>query len=124
MDLRPDYIDLIAGYALLLFTKSEWHALFILIIVTSSLTETAKRVFFIRMPKIKKKQFIYGTAFIVGVIAAIAGAFIGKQTITLWFWVVAGVIVGPTSNMIHWLTIGAIAWKFPKLAEALKGVKK
>lgn len=116
-----EYIAIIKEYALLLFTKSEWHALIMLLLVTSSFTETAKRVFFVRMAKIKKKQYIYATAFIVGMAASIVGFFIGKQTISIWFWVVAGSIVGPLSNAIHWLTLGAIAWKFPKLAEALKG---
>lgn len=116
-----EYIAITKEYALLLFTKSEWHALIMLLLVTSSFTETAKRVFFVRMAKIKKKQWIYGTAFIIGVIASIVGFFIGKQTISIWFWVVAGSIAGPLSNAIHWLILGAIAWKFPKLAEALKG---
>lgn len=119
-----EYINIIKEYALLLFTKSEWHALIMLILVTSSFTETAKRVFFIRMPKIKKKQYIYGTAFMIGAIASIVGFFIGKPSISVWFWIVAGSITGPTSNAIHWLTLGLIAWKFPKLAEALKGKKQ
>lgn len=116
-----EYINIIKEYALLLFTKSEWHALIMIILVTSSFTETAKRVLFIRMPKIKKKQYIYGTAFMIGAIAGIVGSFIGKPSISIWFWVVAGSIAGPASNAIHWITLGAIAWKFPKFADALKG---
>ena len=118
-----DYINIFKEYALLLFTKSEWHALIMLILITSSFTETAKRVLFIRMPKIKKKQYIYGTAFIIGAIASIVGFFIGKPSIPTWFWIVAASIVGPVSNAIHWLTLGLIAWKSPKLADALKGKK-
>ena len=116
-----EYINIIKQYALLLFTSSEWHALVMILIIVSAITETAKRVFFIRMTKINKKRWIYGTAFIIGLISGIAGLWLGKNIIPAWFWLVAGVISGPLSNMLHWVTLGVIAWKFPKLAEALKG---
>lgn len=118
-----EYINIITNYALLIFSKSEWHALLMLIFVTSAITETAKRVFFVRMNKGKKKQYIYATAFMVGIVAGISGAFIGKPTIPAWFWMVAGSIAGPVANMLHWLTLGLIAWKFPKLAGILSGNK-
>lgn len=118
-----EYINTIKEYALLIFTVAQWHAFIMMMIVTSSLTETAKRVFFIRMGKIKKKQWLYGTAFVVGIVASIAGSQLGEPTIPTWFWYVAAIIVGPVSNMIHWLTLGLIGWKFPKLADALKGKK-
>jgi len=118
-----DYINIIIKYALLIFDRSEWHTLLMLIFVTSAFTETAKRVFFAKMNKGKKKQYIYATAFIVGLIIGIIGTFIGDPKISAWSWLIAGSIAGPIANMLHWLTLGLIAWKFPKLAEILSGSK-
>lgn len=118
-----EYLKIAGDYALLIFSRSEWHALLMLVFVTSAITETAKRVFFIRMGKNKKKQYIYGTAFIVGLVAGAIGAYIGDPKISDWFWVVAAPIAGPVANMLHWLTMGVIAWKFPRLADTLTGNK-
>lgn len=118
-----EYITLIKEYGLLIFTVSEWHALIMLLLVTSSITETAKRTFIARMASVQKNQWIYGTAFVVGAIASGIGSQIGAPSIPLWFWLVTGVLVGPLANMLHWITLGVIAWKFPTLATALKGTK-
>lgn len=116
-----EYIDIAIKYALMLFSKTEWHALTILLLITSSVTETAKRAVFVGYTKVKRNQYIYATAFCVGAISGLCGIYFGSPLISTWFWITAGMIAGPLSNMLHWLTLGLVAWKFPKLAEALKG---
>lgn len=106
-----------------ILTPEEWEALVFMLLPVIGFVETAKRVFFIRMTKIRRKRWIYGISYLVGIIAGYAGYLFGSATIPIWFWVFSATLIGPASNMAVWGVTGVIAWKFPKLALALKGKK-
>lgn len=117
-------MDTVIQYALMLFTIDEWHLLIVLLVVVSALTETAKRVFFIRWTKVRKKRAIYAASFIVAVLACVVAKVLTTGTIRIWVWPVAAVSLGPAANFVHWLSLGLLAWKFPALAASLKGKGK
>jgi len=105
-------------------TIEQWKALAFIIIITSAITETAKRVFFIYMPKTRKLRFIAGTSFVVGCAAAFCGfMMVGTQWTPDYYWAMFGVVAGPASNFMHYISLSVIAWKFPSLAASIKGKK-
>lgn len=115
-------IEEVKTVLLQVLTPEQWKAWVFIIIITSGLTETAKRTFFLTMTKMRKKQWVYGTAFVFGCVTAGVGWYMVGVTYTPdYFWLMFGVTAGPVSNLLHWVTMGAIAWKFPDLAAALKG---
>lgn len=109
------------GYLLLVFTPVEWHALGILALVVTAVTETTKRVFFIKFPKVRKKRAVYATATLVAITVSGAGALTTTGDVRPWVWLVAATTLGPLTNFLHWASLGVIAWKAPGLATALKG---
>lgn len=116
------HIDETVTAVLGLLTPEQWKTWLFLIVITSAMTETAKRVFFLRMASVKRKRFVYATAFVVGAMAAYFGyATVGTEWTPVYYWAMFGVTAGPLANFLHWVTLGAIAWKFPGLADALKG---
>jgi len=105
-----------------ILTIAQWKALIFLLIITSAITETVKRVFLLRVAALKKKRIVYAVAFVTGAVAGGLGwAMVGVEDVASYYWVTFGVIVGPLANFLHWVTLGVVAWKFPALAEALKG---
>lgn len=108
--------------ALQALTLDQWKTWIFLIVITSAVTETAKRVFFLRMAKLRRRQWVYGTAFVVGVLAGAAGfVMVGTAAIPDYYWALFAATSGPIANFLHWLTLGLIAWKFPGAADVLKG---
>ena len=112
------------GYALLLFDKSQWHVFVVMLLAVSAVTETVKWVFLLESGKNQKARVLYATAFVGGVLASIAGFYTSTVVLPLWFWGLSAVVLGPVSNFLHWLSLGLVAWKFPGLADALKGKKR
>lgn len=114
-------MELLAKYALMIFHLDEWVALLVMLIMVSAVTESAKRMFFIRWTRASKKQALYTTALVAGLLLSILAPWVVHGHIRPWFWGVTAVTLGPGSNMLHWLTLALVAWKWPGLAEKLKG---
>lgn len=115
-------IEEVKAVLMQILTLEQWKTWVFIVIITSGLTETAKRTFFLTMTKVKKKQWVYGTAFTAGCITAVTGwSMVGVDSTPDYLWLMFGVTAGPVSNFMHWVTLGAVAWKFPELAAALKG---
>ena len=115
-------IEQIQDLAVQLLTLEQWKAWAFLVLISIALTEVGKRVFFVAMPKVRRKQWIFGTAFTAGILAATAGfAMVGTEWTPNYYWAMFGLTAGPISFFLHWATLGIIAWKFPGLATALKG---
>jgi len=107
-----------------LLTVDQWRAFIWIVITTSAITETVKRVFLLRASAFRRKRAVYASAFVTGNVAGFVGwAMVGTETVPAYYWVIFGAIAGPLANFLHWVTLGVVAWKFPALAEALKGKK-
>jgi len=105
-----------------LLTVEQWRAFIWLLVITSGVTETVKRVFLLRASALKRKRWVYAAAFLTGAVAATSGHFLaGDEFVPVYYWATFGVVAGPLANFLHWVTLGVVAWKFPALAEALKG---
>lgn len=119
-----DYFDSIFKGLSFALTAPQWRALIFLLLITSGVTETVKRVFLLRASAARKKQVIYSVAFVTGIAAGLLGWWlVGAADVPGYYWLTFGVIVGPLANFLHWATMGVVAWKFPGFAAALKGRK-
>lgn len=106
-------IDFIVGS----FSPKEWRALLMALIFVSSITEVLKRALWLRTAKKKKQSRLFLSAFGAGMVVM----FLLWPGASLVPWFIIGATVGPATNFLHWITLIAIAWKFPKLAEIIKG---
>lgn len=107
-----------------LLTPPQWRALIFLLLITSAVTETVKRVFLLKVTAAVRKRVVYAVAFVTGITSGLVGwAMVGTAEIAGYWWLTFGVIVGPAANFLHWLSLGLVGWKFPGLAAALKGRK-
>ncbi|MBD3609088.1 MAG: hypothetical protein HUJ30_00905 [Gammaproteobacteria bacterium] len=114
-------INMITQYALMLLDASQWHALVVMLLVVSLATEQIKRVFYMRLPKRKKRRRVYATSSLLAMVASVVGYLVDTTGIELWFWLFTASTVGPVANALHKVTLAVIAWKWPALADALKG---
>lgn len=120
-----EYIDKVAAIFLQVLTIDQWKALGFLVLISSSITETVKRVFLQRTNAYRFKQTVYAVAFVVGFVAGLIGWLLaGTEYVPNYYWLTFGVIAGPIANFIHWLIPLIVGWKFPALAGKLKGVKR
>lgn len=101
------------------FTPKEWRSLLMSLIFVSSITEVLKRALWLGTAAKFKKRNLYLSAFGAGVVVSFF-VWPGNSLIP---WFIIGVTLGPVTNFIHWATLIAIAWKFPKLADIIKGKK-
>lgn len=106
-------------------TIEQWKALIFLLLITSAVTETVKRVFLLKVTAAIRKRVVYAAAFVTGITSGIIGwRMVGVSDVPSYYWLTFGVVAGPASNLLHWVTLGVIGWKFPGLAAALKGSKR
>jgi hypothetical protein len=116
-----EYLDKL----LTILTLDQWKALGFMALITSAITETCKRVFFIGMSPRRKSQYIYAVSFMAGIVAGSVGYFmVGTGAVPDYYWFAFGTIAGPASNLAHWLLLGVVAWKWPDLADKLKGKRR
>ena len=120
-----EYLDKLIGAMLAVLTIEQWKALGFLTMIASAVTETVKRVFLQRANAYRFKQTVYAVSFAVGVAAGVLGWMMaGTAEVPNYYWLTFGVIAGPIANFVHWLIPTVVGWKFPTMADRLKGVKR
>lgn len=113
-------IDSIIGYLqpiINMLTTAEWRAVLLVLVALTSVTETVKRLILPALLVRYRKRAIYGTSLAAGMVFAYI----------LWPkdseipWYILGASAGPAANFIHNRAMAIIAWKFPVLADKIKG---
>lgn len=111
--------------ALQVLTLDQWKAFAFLVLIVASVAETYKRVFLAGASPARKRRHVYAVSFITGLIAGVTGwGMAGTDTVADYYWLTFGILAGPAANFAHWALMGAIAWKWPGLADALQGKRK
>jgi hypothetical protein len=110
---------------LLILTLDQWKALGFMLSIVSAVTETVKRVFLVGMLSTRRRQYVYAVAFLTGFASGMIGwGMVGTTAVPDYYWLTFGIIVGPAANFLHWISLGIVAWKWPELAQSLKGHKR
>lgn len=114
-----DWYSFAVDFLVTLLSNKEWIALAWVLVVIYAGTESFKRMYAITFIEKKRKQLLYFCAFLIG--ALFSFLLWPKQGTLPWF--VPAVFAGPLSNFLHFAVLSLISWKFPKLAEIIKGKK-
>lgn len=114
-----NWFSFAVSFFVTLLTQKEWIALAWVLVVIYAGTESFKRSYAVTLAKVKQKKLLYFCAFALG----------GVFSFLLWPqsgvlpWYVPAMFAGPLANFLHWVALSLLEWKFPKLADILKGVK-
>lgn len=93
-------------YLLLIFTASQWHILFLIVLCVSFMTWGIKNM----LPYAGKKRdrFIIAISWILGVVAVVIAAKYASKPQPMWYWIVVASVTGPITNILYRYTMPLI----------------
>jgi hypothetical protein len=100
------YISIASEYLLLIFTASQWHILFLIVLCVSFMTWGIKNM----LPYTGKKRdrYIIAISWILGIVAVIVAANYASKPQPMWYWFVVGAVTGPVTNILYRYTMPMI----------------
>lgn len=104
------WMQFITGYALKIFSASQWMTMFLALLAVMVLTEMFKQVVLWKTKGPQLRRDIYLTAFLIGIGCAIVGYVISPVMQPLWFWVMLGVSSGYVSIYIYKWIVPTLKW--------------